>query len=227
MGLRDIFLRIVGATPKPAMEQAADMYLHARAEGKTEGNYIETIKGTRFYFDNPEFDAEVIAYATSMQCRFTGHTSQFYSVAQHMCLVAYIMQANDLGNPFEGLMHDAQEAYLSDVNAPAKSYIPDYRALETRIEGPLRKWAGLTGDKVSEECKRADWLALFIEAHYLMPTKGESWLAPEGVKEQAAALIATGLYEIVGWAPPHARKAWLSAYHRQFKPVQNVSAATG
>lgn len=202
------------------MEQAADMYNRNRAEGGKEGGYIETIKGTKFYFDAPEFDAEVIAYATSMQCRFTGHTSQFYSVAQHMCLVAFIMQQLELGNPFEGLMHDAQEAYLSDVNAPAKSYIPDYRALEARIEAPLRAWAGLPGDVVTEGCKRADWLALFIEAHYLLPTKGAGWLAPEGVKEQAAELIATGLYEVIGWVPAHARQAWLAAYKRFQKPAR-------
>lgn len=223
MGLRDMLKAIV-AKPGPEMEQAADMYNRNRAEGGSEGGYIETIKGTRFYFDKPEFDAEVIAYATGMQCRFTGHTSQFYSVAQHMCLVAYIMQANNLGNPFEGLMHDAQEAYLSDVNAPAKSYIPDYRALEARIEKPLRAWAGLPGDVVSTECKRADWLALFIEAHYLLPTKGAAWLAPEGIKEQAAGLIATGLYEITGWPPQQARKAWLAAYRRLQKPARAVAA---
>jgi hypothetical protein len=207
-----------------AMEQAADLYNRHREEGGKNGNYIETIKGTKFYFEAPEFDAEVIAYATSMQCRFTGHTMQFYSVAQHMCLVAYIMQQVGLGNPFEGLLHDAQEAYLSDVNAPAKSYIPDYRALEARIEAPLRQWAGLPGDVVTEGCKRADWLALFIEAHYLLPTKGTDWLAPPGVKEQAAELIATGLYEIVGWAPAHACKAWLAAYKRFQKPAANAAA---
>lgn len=208
------------------MEQAADMYLRDRAEGGRHGGYIETIKGTRFYFDEPEFDAEVIAYATAMQCRFTGHTMQFYSVAQHMCLVAFIMQSLELGSPFEGLMHDAQEAYLSDVNAPAKSYIPDYRALEARIEAPLRAWAGLPGDVVTDDCKRADWLALFIEAHYLLPSKGADWLAPPGIKEQAAEMVATGLYEIIGWAPQHARQAWLAAYKRFLpKPIAPNAAA--
>lgn len=225
MGLRDIFKAIVATKPAPEMEQAADMYNRHRAAGGDNAGYIETIKGTRFYFDKPEFDAEVIAYATSMQCRFTGHTSQFYSVAQHMCLVSYIMQANNLGDPFEGLIHDAQEAYLSDVNAPAKSYIPDYRALEARIEAPLRAWAGVPGDVVSAECKRADWLALFIEAHYLLPSKGAEWLAPEGIKEQVAGLIATGLYEITGWTPAQARNAWLNMYRRLQKPARAPIAA--
>lgn len=58
-----------------------------------------------------------IAHALSLISRFTGHTDKSYSVAQHSVLVS-----RQVGSPWEleGLLHDAPEAYLSDLSAPAK-----------------------------------------------------------------------------------------------------------
>lgn len=60
---------------------------------------------------------EDIAHALSLITRYTGHTDTLYSVAQHSVLVS-----DQVGPPWEleGLMHDAPEAYLNDVSAPAK-----------------------------------------------------------------------------------------------------------
>ena len=60
---------------------------------------------------------EDIAHALSLITRYTGHTDELYSVAQHSVLVS-----QQVGPPWEleGLMHDASEAYLNDVSAPAK-----------------------------------------------------------------------------------------------------------
>ena len=170
--------------------------------------YIETFTGKRFYIARPEFDIADIAHALAHQCRYTGHTKQFYSIAEHAILVSRITEDLGLGDPFEALMHDGAEAYLSDISSPWKALLPDYKKLEARIEGPLREWAGVP-TVLSEGIKRADWLALFIEARRLIPSGGQEWSAPEGIKEQAADLF----YEIRCFTPNFARMQFMHRYN--------------
>jgi uncharacterized protein len=165
------------------IEQAAEFYK------KNEPSlYIETFKGKRFYIDSPEFDIEEIAHALSMQCRYTGHTDRFYSVAEHSVFVSHIMRVLQKGDPFEGLLHDANEAYLSDIASPWKSLLPDYKRIEAKIEGPMRRYFSLP-DSITPECKWADWVALFAEAHVMIPTGGRDWIMPDPQMREHAELF--------------------------------------
>lgn len=197
-------VEIDGGTPPIALDNAAE---HYRKHEKS--LYIETATGAKFYIDDPVFDIRDISHALAHQCRYTGHTKQFYSVAEHSVLVMNIVRDLHLGDPFEGLMHDASEAYLSDIAAPWKVLLPDYKVLEARVEVPLRKWAGIPGEKLSDGVKRADWLALFIEARALMPSKAAEWIAPDNIKEQAADLH----YEIRCFSPTFAKAQFWHAYN--------------
>lgn len=170
--------------------------------------FIETASGRNFYINKPEFHANDIAHALGNQCRYTGHSKKFFSVAEHSVLVSHIMRFLDLGDPFEGLMHDAAEAYLSDIAAPWKALLPDYKVLEEKIEVPLRAHFGLP-DTITIGCKKADWLALFVEANILMPSKAAQWIAPPGIKEQAAALTN---FQIHGWKSEIAGALWLHEF---------------
>ena len=85
--------------------------------------WIETISGMKVDLEHPKAEmirASDIAIALSNICRFSGHVNQFYSVAQHC-----VMCANQL--PYElklaGLLHDAHEAYTSDIPSPVKQLI--------------------------------------------------------------------------------------------------------
>lgn len=186
---------------------AADYYKQHEIE-----LYIETVKGTKFFMDRPDFDIEVIAAALSKQCRYTGHTRRFFSVAEHSILVMKIMEELG-GNPFEGLMHDACEAYLSDIAAPWKALLPDYKKLEAKIEMPMRNHYALPAS-MTQECRRADWIALFVEADKLMVTKAKDWIAPDDIKDTAARLTKTGLFPIACWHPEQAELLFLSAFKR-------------
>lgn len=182
--------------------------------------YIGTSQGNRFYIFHPEFDIVDIAHSLSRQCRFTGHTKRFYSIAEHSCLVHSIMGYFDLGSQLEGLMHDAQEAYLADIASPFKALLPDYKALEKRIELPLRKWQGLP-DYITEGCKKADWIALVVEAQFLMPSKGDDWdHVPEGIRDMRDEFIAKGLRaRNLGWDVWTAHNNFMERYRRAKEPI--------
>ncbi len=103
-----------------------------------ENAYIMTYTGKMF---NPFYPyenlicVEDIAHALSMQCRYNGHVNKFYSVAEHSVDVALVLRK--LGLPprtqLLGLLHDASEAYLSDISAPIKQCFPEYKKLEDTL----------------------------------------------------------------------------------------------
>jgi hypothetical protein len=57
-----------------------------RSDDDPRGPSIITLSGAKFYIDEcnvSEIPIEDIAHALSFNCRFNGHTSRFYSVAEH------------------------------------------------------------------------------------------------------------------------------------------------
>src|SRR6266516_3714044 len=80
-----------------------------------------------------DIDLKDIAHALANQCRFTGHVREFYSVAQHSVLVSQFCDASDAQ---WGLLHDASEAYLSDIARPIKKH-PDFGPFYLKVEDGL------------------------------------------------------------------------------------------
>lgn len=104
---------------------------------------------------------EDIAHSLSLQCRFGGHCSEFYSVAQHsICVSVHVAPKNAMW----GLLHDASEAYLLDVITPLKesSAMAEYREAEKGIMRLIAKKFGLKRYPV--EVKLIDFKALATEA---------------------------------------------------------------
>lgn len=99
------------------------------------GINMQLFSGKPFFLTDPlarEMRIEDIAHSLANQCRFNGHTIEFYSVAQHSVLVS---QYVDPEYAMAGLMHDAGEAYVSDLSKPVKVIIQgEYKALESRID---------------------------------------------------------------------------------------------
>lgn len=73
-----------------------------------------------------------VAWSLAGEGRFTNHSKDTHSVAQHSVLMA--QWARQLGLPwhvqYQCLLHDATEAYFADVSKPIKELFPDYEAGE-------------------------------------------------------------------------------------------------
>lgn len=127
---------------------------------------IQTYSGAMFDFLDPDPDTiiiEDIAHSLSLTNRFGGHTQKAYSVAQHCVLCA---QMAPVGLSFQALMHDAQEAYVGDVATPLKQLLPDYQAMEARVEGAVRDKFGLPRE-FDPRVKEVDTRMLATEAKHL------------------------------------------------------------
>lgn len=76
-----------------------------------------------------------IAHALSLLCRGNGHVQTFFSVGQHCIHCALEAQARGMSRRvvLACLLHDASEAYLSDVPRPFKKNLPAYQQLENRL----------------------------------------------------------------------------------------------
>lgn len=97
--------------------------------------YIRTFTGKHINPLDPDpelIDPLDIAHSLALVNRFTGHTRAPMSVAQHSCLVHdYVGESYRL----EALLHDASEAYLSDLARPVKSQeeMNFYRVAEFKL----------------------------------------------------------------------------------------------
>lgn len=117
-----------------------------------ENAYVMTYTGKMFnpfYPDENLICVEDIAHALSMQCRYNGHINKFYSVAEHSIDVALLLRMLGLSPRAQllGLLHDASEAYLSDIPAPIKQCLHEYKNLEDALGMTIyRKLHPLYGD---------------------------------------------------------------------------------
>lgn len=108
------------------------------------GTWMQTATGKQFWPLDPrpeEVDIVDIAFGLSKICRYGGHTTRFYSVAEHSVLVAQALPKN---LQMYGLLHDASEAYLGDVIRPLKRFIPGYREIEEAVMVAICAHFGLT-----------------------------------------------------------------------------------
>ena len=118
---------------------------------------MQVASGARFYPLDPrpeEIQIEDVAHALGHLCRFAGHTSSFYTVAQHSVLVSRICEPQDA---LWGLLHDASEAYLGDMVRPLKRQpeMASYQEAEERLMAAICERFGLPA-AMPESVVRAD-----------------------------------------------------------------------
>lgn len=111
-------------------------------------DYIRTSSGVKFYPLNPDPQGiliEDIAHALSLLCRGNGHVKVFFSVGQHCIHCAKEAEQRGYSTRLilACLLHDASEAYLSDITRPVKQHLQDYcRYEEHLLEVIYKKFLG-------------------------------------------------------------------------------------
>jgi hypothetical protein len=173
-------------------------------------NWIETVSGIRFEFLDPQPDQikiNDIAHALSNNCRFVGQCRKFYSVAEHSWHVARLLDGTPLVVQLAGLLHDASEAYITDVASPVKQHMPEYVKMEDKIMEAIAKKYGFEYP-FHPAIKHADLTMLSIEAHHLLPSKGNDW--EMWLYRKRPPVMEP--YKPIGMSPDTARQVFLDKY---------------
>jgi uncharacterized protein len=170
------------------------------------GDWMQTYTGVQFWPMDPrqeEIKIEDIAHSLSNQCRYAGHCTSFYSVAQHSVLVSKIVPPE---HQLWGLLHDASEAYLVDLPRPIKRYSrigEEYKRVEAALVAKIALRFGLPIDE--PKCiSEADNIVLMTEKRDIMGPHPAKWV------ENAEPLVET----IDPWSPFLAEYMFLQEYGR-------------
>lgn len=181
--------------------------MHNDPGGERLGNWIATYTGKAIYPLSPDpelIDIYDIAHSLANQCRFTGHTREFYSTAQHAYLVSTIVPKE---HALWGLLHDGSETYISDIASPIKrsaEFGDYYKEFEDRLTEAIATRFGLPYP-MPDDIKIADKMMLRAEQRDLMPndpSEGEQY--PE---------------RIVPWKPYESEQMFLKRYAELTKEV--------
>lgn len=137
--------------------------------------WIQTYMGLKFDIIDLEknnISIQDIAHALSNICRFTGHTKNFYSVAQHSVLASRYAPAE---YKLSALLHDATEAYINDLSSPIKTILPSYCHLEDQIYQKLIAKTFNLPSEIPQKVKEIDLKLLITEKRDLLKTTNIKW----------------------------------------------------
>lgn len=174
--------------------------------------HIQTASGKKFYpFKPSSSDIDIYdgAQALSMQCRFSGHTRwqgkmKHYSVAQHSLYASYICPY-----PLWALVHDLTEAYCVDVPTPIKKRLPNFKAMEDKIERAIAIKFNLEWPRPAE-VKEADIKCFNIEWALLMGGDKRSKDYRDGMKNEK-------FLEILNYTMEETRDAFIARFEELTK----------
>lgn len=146
-------------------------------------SHITTYTGVQMYPADPkitDFHIEDIAHALSLMTRANGHFKTFYSVAQHCIACSLEARARGYSERVQlgCLLHDASEAYISDITRPVKTLLPRYLEVESRLQAMIwEKWLGskLTDEEYAKVFEIDDAMLYFEFMHFT----GEQVMEPQ------------------------------------------------
>ena len=154
----------------------------------TKGDWFQTFTGKAWWPMGPrpeDVDLLDIAHGLAFQCRFNGHTRQFYSVADHCIRMAAELHHTDGPEvALAGLLHDAAEAYLGDIVRPVKRQLPAFYHLERINQTAILEGlhVSLYVDDHKDRIREMDLVMLATERRDLMEESPHSWVNVEKVE---------------------------------------------
>lgn len=144
--------------------------------------WIPTRSGVEFNLSRPTREMVTItdiAIALPRLNRFTGQTSQAYSVAAHTKLMYDFCPSKEV-RPWV-LLHDAAEAYIGDISSPLKALLESLapsalKKIEAIIHDAVLSAFGLDPvDEPKDIVKMLDEAALMTERKYLVTETLSDW----------------------------------------------------
>lgn len=138
-------------------------------------SYITTYTGKHFDPTIPDIekvDIRDIAHALSLTCRGNGHVKTFFSVGQHCiaCANEAIGRGYNKRIILACLLHDAGEAYMSDVPRPFKQSLLNYIEAEEQLLSLI--YGKFLGSDLTDEerilVKQIDDDLLYYDLKYLL-----------------------------------------------------------
>jgi len=168
-----------------------------------DGHWVNTYTGKHFHYLDPqpeEIDIIDIAHSLSLTCRYGGHCKQFYSVGDHSIRVAEIVPD---GLKLRALLHDAAEAYLTDLPRPIKYDIPEFRIRENIIQRTIEAKFGiktsrspLIPDPDKKIIKWADNILLATEARDMMHDMVDWSALPDPLPEMILPMCSSAVENV-------------------------------
>jgi len=173
--------------------------------------WIGTYTGKQFRPFAPraeDVDIRDIAHSLANQCRFNGHCSHFYSVAEHSVEISAQVPEEDA---LWGLLHDAAEAYIGDIVRPIKPFLAiqgnEFDAYFHYLEEQILKVIGFRFGLAwpySQSIDVADLRMLATERLQLFDDRQPAWGDIDGVEPYSVLLAC---------AQPHvAEKRFLARF---------------
>ena len=152
-------------------------------------NTIETATGRPFDYFNPVVEISDVAHGLSHVCRFAGHTTKFFSVAEHSLIVHALVSEMEPRLAGAALFHDGHEAYLGDIPTPLKDIVGEaYTELVQGIDAAVGLAAGIDpADFRHPIVKAADDLAVVFEAAHFK--EGPGWRFARAMRHEQATRV--------------------------------------
>lgn len=196
---------------------------------KTPNGHIRTYSGIMF----PVFDPKPehiklmdIAHALAHECRWQGMSKRMFSVAEHSIWVARM--AREISGSDDimiyALLHDAHEAYLSDIPKPLKENFPILKEAANKIDAAIREHLALKKSTPEQAAiiHLADEYSAWVEARVLFYRDGDDTWSPGLLPDDAYNVPRDMYYDAMSPAqsPYVIRDAYLSILGHQINFIK-------
>lgn len=170
------------------------------------GNTIRLRSGCYFDLSNPhedQFTIKDIAGALSKICRFGGQIDCFYSVAEHSywCATQAIYDGLTEFEVAAVLMHDAAEAFVGDIVKPLKMMLPEFSAIEDRVERVIEGKFGVDFRAYKSQIRKID--------HEMLIAERRSMFSADDVQWAGEATVRRLVVDFQKWTPFEAERHFL------------------
>lgn len=159
--------------------------------------------------ETQDLGIEDIAQGLSNSSRYAGQPSRFYSISEH-CFWCSHMVPSEFA--LEALMHDAAESVMTDLPHPLKELLPEYKAMEHRLEAAIARKYGLIFP-YPPIVKEVDIRMRLTEMPQIFTCKGRNMLSSTGLEPFQIKLAC--------WSPSEARMMFTKRYDQLTKVRHN------